>query len=134
MILGSIILSLAAYGGLTVDHNYSSQSTSNSSATVAKQLSDFAVKQLNTDIDQHKLDGQPVIKHPRVFLSFLQNWQGQSVHPVFRERMALYKKRQVRSVNPCVYGSALAVAGCWVTKPKKETGDLLVKRLFQFYS
>ncbi|WP_163834587.1 heparinase II/III family protein [Spartinivicinus ruber] len=132
--LGSVLISLAAYGGLQVDHHLSSQAKNDKAAVVVtKQLSEFAVKQLATNLDEHQLDGQPIADHPRVFLNFLQNWKGKTVHPILQERMALFRKRKVISVNPCVYKSALANAGCWVTKPEKAIGEQLVKSLFKFY-
>ncbi|MDE1464987.1 hypothetical protein [Spartinivicinus poritis] len=132
-ILGLVLVSLAAYGGIQVDNHLSTQDADSNTRVVTKQLSEFAAKQLTTDLNNHKLDGQPVTQHPRIFLTFLQNWQGKSVHPVFQERMALFKQRKVVSVNPCVYKSVLGNAGCWVTKPEKEIGEQLVKSLFKFY-
>ncbi|MBU2709933.1 heparinase II/III family protein [Zooshikella harenae] len=122
-------------------------------AVIADQLAshwplEFSPKELNNEVDQRsllagnlvqgktvtKLDGKLKPQHPRIFLPFLAGWDpATGIHPTLKTRLATFKQRKVSSVNPCVYQHVMARAACWVLKPTKKNGDLMVKRMFDFY-
>ncbi|MBU2704418.1 heparinase II/III family protein [Zooshikella marina] len=122
-------------------------------AVIAEQLAshwpfEFSPKVLMDEVDQRSLlagklvqgekkdglDGKIKQQHPRIFLPFLAGWDpATGTHPTLKTRLATFKKRKVSSVNPCVYPNVMARAACWILTPTKENGDLMVKRMFDFY-